>query len=236
LASAGLIVGVAELVSVPIAADSSPVTAFGSLVVDHTPNGMREWVIRTVGTNDKHLLFTVIGIGAVVISIVAGLVERPRRPVGSLLFTAFGAVGVYAALTRPGATWTHALPTVVGAVLGIVALHRLTSRLDRERPMLEADQRVPRREILRGLAVVAGLAAATGVLGRALAGRGRWRFPASPPTSLQTAPSTESTPRSPCHNCPRRTGRCASTAWSTARSTCPTPTCPAARRRPRWSR
>jgi DMSO/TMAO reductase YedYZ molybdopterin-dependent catalytic subunit len=182
LLSAGLILGVAELVSVPIAADSAPVDAFGSLVIDHTPAGVREWAIQTVGTNDKHLLFAIIGVGAVVIACLAGLVERRRRPIGSLLFVAFGVVGVIAANSRADTNWTHALPTVLGVVAGVMALRRLTDYIDelparRAEPAAEpvdpALRLANRRAVLRGLGAVAALAAVTATAGRLLGAKAR---------------------------------------------------------------
>ncbi|MFF0491689.1 molybdopterin-dependent oxidoreductase [Nocardia sp. NPDC004068] len=128
IVAGALVVGVAELVAVPIGAGSAPLAAVGGAVVDRTPTSVREAVIDAVGTNDKLLLFLAMGAVALVVAGIAGVVERAGRPVGSVLFGVFGIVAAWAAVSRPGAGWTWVLPSVVGAVCGIVALRRLVRR------------------------------------------------------------------------------------------------------------
>ncbi|NUS45025.1 MAG: oxidoreductase, partial [Mycobacteriaceae bacterium] len=119
LVSAGLALGIAELVAAPLTADSAPLHALGGVVIDHTPDGLREWAIATFGTHDKAALFAMMGVVAFAVATAAGLLERQRRPAGSALFAAFAAAGVLAAWSRTGATWTHTQPTLRGAPAGI---------------------------------------------------------------------------------------------------------------------
>ncbi|HEY5857776.1 MAG TPA: molybdopterin-dependent oxidoreductase, partial [Aldersonia sp.] len=58
---------------------------------------------------------------------VAGIAERTRGPIGSLILGILGVVGASAALARPGATVVYAVPTVVGTVAGISVLRILTA-------------------------------------------------------------------------------------------------------------
>ncbi len=156
--AAGVIVGVGELVSVPFGPTSSPVVAVGSAVVDNTPEAVRDWAIDTFGTADKLALFIGMGIVIALISAGAGLL---RRPFGAVLFAGLGAIGVLAAVTRPGATPLSALPTVLGVAAGIVVLHALISTTEPEVP-----GGLSRRSFL-GLAVAAGfVAVAAGTAGR----------------------------------------------------------------------
>ncbi|WP_067688136.1 molybdopterin-dependent oxidoreductase [Nocardia jejuensis] len=129
IAAAAVVLGVAEIVSVPISPDSTPLQAFGAWVVDHTPDGFREWVIGLVGTNDKLLLFVSMGIVAALLAALAGLIERERRPLGSVLFGVFGLLAVIAAVTRPHAAWTWAFPALLGAWAGIALLRNLIRRV-----------------------------------------------------------------------------------------------------------
>nr|WP_036495195.1 molybdopterin-dependent oxidoreductase [Nocardia sp. BMG111209] len=178
IVSAGTILGVAELVSVPVGGSSAPLDAFGSAVVDNTPQDLREWVIGTFGTNDKLLLFAVMIAVAVGVAAAAGALERRSRPLGSALFVVFGVAGVLAACTRAHATWTSALPTLIGCVCGLVALRFLVRRAESE-AVTETDSaapesaRIPRRRFLGGLVAVGTLAVATGAAGRLLAARAR---------------------------------------------------------------
>ncbi|GAB3209142.1 molybdopterin-dependent oxidoreductase [Nocardia tengchongensis] len=180
---AGLVtLGVAEAVSVLISPDSTPLQAVGAWVVDHTPDGFREWVIGLVGTNDKLLLFVSMGVVAVVLAAVAGLAERERRPLGSILFAVFGLLAVMAALGRPAAAWTWAIPAILGTAAGILVLRSLIRRLAEspeggdETPAESDSTEAPsaqRRQVMRWLAVTGAAAVAAGVAGRIIGLRSR---------------------------------------------------------------
>ncbi|WP_227980253.1 molybdopterin-dependent oxidoreductase [Nocardia spumae] len=172
--SAGVALGVAELVSVPVGAGSAPLAALGSAVVDHTPDTVREWAIDTFGTNDKLVLSLLMGIVALAVAALAGTVERIGRPIGSAVFAIFGIVAAWAAVTRPAADRTWMLPSIVGVALAIVALRWLIRR--GERPAADAVAapaepvvaQMDRRQLVRAIASVGVVAVAAGVVGRVL--------------------------------------------------------------------
>ncbi|WP_029931504.1 sulfite oxidase [Nocardia otitidiscaviarum] len=128
--AAGAILGVAELLAAIVAVQSAPLAAVGAGVVDHTPDAVREWAIDTFGTSDKFVLYLIMGAVAVTVAAGAGLLERARRPLGSILFGAFGVVATAAALDRPQAAWTWALPTAIGVLAGITVLRTLIHRIE----------------------------------------------------------------------------------------------------------
>ncbi|WP_327141907.1 molybdopterin-dependent oxidoreductase [Nocardia sp. NBC_01327] len=130
VAAAGVTLGVAELVAVLISTDSTPLQAVGAWVIDHTPDTVRERVIETVGTDDKLLLFISMGIVTVLVAGLAGFAERVRRPVGSIAFGIFGLLSLLAAVGRPAAGWTWALPSLLGAWAGIAVLRNLIRRIE----------------------------------------------------------------------------------------------------------
>ncbi|RDI53095.1 molybdopterin-dependent oxidoreductase [Nocardia mexicana] len=193
IVAAGLTLGVAELVAVPVGQGSAPLAAIGSTVVDGTPDKVREWAIDTFGTNDKLVLFVCMGIVAVGVAVVAGRVERTGRPFGSALLAVFGLAAAIVAASRPTASWTWALPSLVGAVVGILVLRWLIRRCDAAAGVSagEADRPpssavgsarsagasgptaggLDRRQAVRGIVGVGILAAATGLTGRLLGAR-----------------------------------------------------------------
>lgn len=128
IVAAGLALGIAELVSVPVGAGSAPLSAIGATVVDHTPDGVREWAIDTFGTDDKLVLSLLMGVVALIVAAVAGIAERTSRPIGSTMFAVFGIVAAWAALERPAADRTWVLPTIIGVGLAIVVLRWLIRR------------------------------------------------------------------------------------------------------------
>ncbi|BDT97824.1 MULTISPECIES: molybdopterin-dependent oxidoreductase [Nocardia] len=128
IVSAGLTLGVAELLAALLGPDSAPLHLLGSAVIDHTPDGLREWAITTFGTNDKAALYLIMGVLALVVAGVAGAIERTTRAAGSWVFAVFGVSTAWVAVARAGLT--AALPTVVGVAVGIYALRALTRRID----------------------------------------------------------------------------------------------------------
>ncbi|MFX0575689.1 molybdopterin-dependent oxidoreductase [Nocardia nepalensis] len=125
---AGLALGVAELVAAFTGPDSAPANALGSTVIDHTPDGLREWVIQTFGTNDKTLLFVSMALVAILVAGFIGAIERTDHPRGSWLLAALGLLTAAIAFGRSGlsAAW----PTVIGTAAAIYALRALTARID----------------------------------------------------------------------------------------------------------
>ncbi|MEU7769293.1 molybdopterin-dependent oxidoreductase [Nocardia sp. NPDC049190] len=141
IVSAGLTLGVAELVSSFVGADSAPLNALGSVVVDHTPDTMREWAITTFGTHDKAVLYLIMGVVAVLFAGLAGAVERTARAAGSWLLAFFGVMAAAAAVAGTGLA--AALPTVIGVAVGVYTLRSLTRRIEQaaavEKPSADGD-------------------------------------------------------------------------------------------------
>ncbi|MBN6055945.1 molybdopterin-dependent oxidoreductase [Nonomuraea sp. RK-328] len=105
-----------------------PVVAVGDVVVDLTPAPVKDFAINAFGANDKTVL---IGGVLVVLALVAAAlgIAAGRRPVyGDAGLAAFGAVGVLAVLTRPGAGIAWVVPTVVGVAAGMWTLRALVRR------------------------------------------------------------------------------------------------------------
>ncbi|WP_054816376.1 molybdopterin-dependent oxidoreductase [Nocardia arizonensis] len=193
IVSAGLALGVAEVVAVFTGSETTPMQVLGSMAVDHTPDGVREWAIRTFGTSDKSVLYVCAGVVAVLSAAVAGAIERTSRPAGSILLAIFGAVTSVIALGRYGVS--GALPTLLGVAAGVYVLRLLTRRIDAAvaastgapgpdssasqvtsarpdaTPAPDAPARPQRREVLRGLALTGGLAVLTGVGGSLVGAR-----------------------------------------------------------------
>ncbi|GAA3025971.1 molybdopterin-dependent oxidoreductase [Gordonia defluvii] len=168
--AAAVALGIGELAAALLGmSESSPFFAVGATTVDRSPAWAREFAISTFGTNDKPALFIGMSLLIVALAAVAGTLEGTHRPAGSALFLAFGVVGGYAALTRPGATAVSVLPTAIGVAVGIVLLRVLTARArSLEEPTVHASA-MTRRRFLALAASAAAAAAAAGAIGRQLA-------------------------------------------------------------------
>lgn len=128
VAAASVALGVAQLVGIPFGARADARAAIGSAVVDLTPGPVKEWAIQTLGTLDKLFLAVAVLVVIAAIAAIGGTLETPRRPFGSAVIAAAGALGCAAVLSRPGATALDTIPTVAGAVCGVAALRLLTRR------------------------------------------------------------------------------------------------------------
>jgi len=186
--SAILALGVAELVAALVRPGSAPPYVLGAVVVDHSPRAVREWAIETFGTADKTVLFACMGVVALAVAGLAGALERVARPVGTAIFAVFGAAATIFAVSRHGAL--GAVATVAGVAAGIWALRGFARYIDAAArvagtadgaPAPGGDEAAPggaaRRELLRGVAIVGGVAVAAGVAGRWIGG---WRAGVGP--------------------------------------------------------
>ncbi|MFI6169976.1 molybdopterin-dependent oxidoreductase [Nocardia sp. NPDC051052] len=128
IVSAAVTLGVAELLAAFFGPDSAPLNALGATVVDHTPDGVREWAITTFGTSDKTVLYACMAVVAVLVAGLAGALERTSRAAGSTVLAIFGVIATIVAVGRTSAS--GALPTIIGVAVGIYALRVLTRRID----------------------------------------------------------------------------------------------------------
>ena len=127
VAAAAVAVGVAQLVGAAFGPQADVRTAVGSAVIELTPGPVKDWAIQLFGTADKLVLQVLVLVVIAVIAAFAGVVETPRRPIGSALIVLAGIVGAAAVLTRAQASAIDVVPTVLGAVCGVAVLRLLVS-------------------------------------------------------------------------------------------------------------
>jgi DMSO/TMAO reductase YedYZ molybdopterin-dependent catalytic subunit len=178
VASGVLGLGVAEVVAGFLAPSSAPLVALGDVVVDQVPPWLKDFAVSTFGTHDKQVLLGTALLVALVLSALAGVISvgglGPRK-VGPWVVLGLGAVAALAAATRPDAGMPAVLPSVVGAIAGMVALSKLAPVVlyagrvqPRSRAALES-----RRRVLLGLGGVLAAGIVLGGLGRLLSARFR---------------------------------------------------------------
>jgi DMSO/TMAO reductase YedYZ molybdopterin-dependent catalytic subunit len=162
LAAALVALGAAELLAALVRSQASPVVAVGGSVIDASPVWLKDFAIRTFGTNDKPVLIGSILAVLLLLSLVTGALAVRRLGIGIAGVAVLGLVGAAAAATRPDFQALDPLPSVVGAVAGAIALVTIL------RPVTESDPAQPladesrRRVLVVGLwAVAAGVVAGT---------------------------------------------------------------------------
>ncbi len=154
---------VAELAATLVRAQASPVIAVGGSVIDATPTPLKEFAVREFGNNDKPVLIGSILAVLVVLALVTGALAVRHRVVGLVGVAVLGLVGAAAAATRPDAQPLDPFPSLVGAVVGAMALILLLRPLSGSQPVAIDVRR--RQLIVTGLWVAAGSLAA-GTVGR----------------------------------------------------------------------
>ncbi|WP_423923872.1 molybdopterin-dependent oxidoreductase [Frigoribacterium sp. 2-23] len=129
---------VAELVSLVVGPNGSPLFAVGSLAIDAAPKGVKDLMVSTFGTGDKIALFALMGVILVLVTAAAGIVEDRRPPVGKIVFGLGGVIALVAVLTRADATSLDGVPTAVATVVALLVLTVLLKRLRRWRATEQA--------------------------------------------------------------------------------------------------
>ena len=151
----------------------SPIDAVGSEFIDRVPPWLKEQAIQWFGTNDKLALRTGIVVVLAIAALIIGLLAVRRVVAGVIGIGAFGVVGALAAWHRPGESASAALPSLVGAAVGIPVLMWLIqpSRLDARPADVERPERsrVPLGWDRRRFLVSTGSAAAAAVVAGGLA-------------------------------------------------------------------
>ncbi len=173
LVSAGVALGIGELLAGAFSSVPSPLASVGGFVVDHVPGWLKEFAISVFGTGDKDALT----VGTVIIALglgwLAGVLAARWFMVGAALFVVFGGLGLAAGVGQPLVNaWATSGAEVVATGAGIGVLWALL-RMARYEKTAEGDDRAfdPERRRFIGLAATAGLlAAGAGAVGRWLVG------------------------------------------------------------------
>ncbi len=134
LASAAVALGVAELAAGVVGPASSPVVAVGDAVITLTPEPVKDFAIRTFGEDDKVALVVGTLVVVALYAVLIGLVSLRDRRLGTAGILLFGGIGAVAAVTRPAGGPLDAIPSLVGAAAGVVALGALLAPLTGSRP------------------------------------------------------------------------------------------------------
>jgi len=158
----------AELVALLTGPGSVPVVAVGTAVVPLVPEPVKQAAIAAFGTSDK----TALLIGTCILLAAAafgfGLAARHRPAVGDAGIVLFAGIGALSA-SRAGVGGTGSvLPSLAAAVVGVVVLRGLLTRVRTAGPSDSAVERRPsRRAVLATLGATAAGALAVGAAGLA---------------------------------------------------------------------
>lgn len=164
--SAGVALGISELIAGLITNAPSLVEGLGNWVIDNVPTPVKEWAIAVFGTNDKLVLLISITAVTIAIGAVVGLASRKRFWIAVTVFTGFGVVAVLAAIVDPQVSLPDAaIPAALAVVIGLATL-RMLYNIDESADEQGSDS--SKRTFLIGAGAVIGVAALAGTFGRIL--------------------------------------------------------------------
>jgi DMSO/TMAO reductase YedYZ molybdopterin-dependent catalytic subunit len=177
--AAGVALGTAELLAVVFGPGSSPIVAVGGVMVDASPEWLKSFAIRTFGERDKLVLLLGIGLVLAVMVAVVGAISVRRPRLGIAASVVLGSIGAAAAITRPPNDLTDAVPSIAGAVAGVLAYRWLRDAAGMPTPRALEPEAAPspamrsydRRRFLRAGVAAAGITTVAGGLGRLLGSR-----------------------------------------------------------------
>ncbi|MFC8193587.1 molybdopterin-dependent oxidoreductase, partial [Cellulomonas sp. NPDC057328] len=176
VAAGAVTVGVGALVAAVTGASSDPLVAVGAAFVDLTPAWLKDWAVTAFGTADKVALAVGQAVVLALLAALAGVLARRRWSSGAVLVVALGGLAGVAATTRPDAGLLAPVPSVAGALAGLLVLRALLRRVP---PPTAAPSPLPAGPAAtrRGFLLAASLATAAGVValavGRAAGAAGR---------------------------------------------------------------
>ena len=119
----------AQILSLMLGGVGEPLLAVGSLLIDLVPREIKTLVIELFSTGDKVFLFVTLTIALLALSVIVGVLQLRKPPLGVLVLSGIGGVALVAAVTRAGATPGNAVPITGGIVVGIFFLRALIGRL-----------------------------------------------------------------------------------------------------------
>ena len=126
LLSAGIALGVGELLSGISKQIPSLVARVGDIVIDNVPGSIERWAISTFGENDKPALVIGITVIALIIGAATGIAASKQFRSAWTVFGLFGLIGALAAGSDPQRSvvlgWMAA---AVSALAGVAALYLL---------------------------------------------------------------------------------------------------------------
>jgi DMSO/TMAO reductase YedYZ molybdopterin-dependent catalytic subunit len=170
-----------HLVAAFVAPEASPVLAVGSQVIDATPTPVKEWAVRTMGTNDKPVLIGSVAVVTLMLAALAGVVSRRHPTAGRLVVVVLAAAAAAAAVLRPAAGQLDVVPGLVTGLVGVLVLGWLLGLVERgertevhesptDHSSRETGEASPtgRRSFLLGAGAATVGAAAVGALGQKL--------------------------------------------------------------------
>ncbi|PRZ17551.1 molybdopterin-dependent oxidoreductase [Nesterenkonia sandarakina] len=138
--AAAIFLGVADLIAQLFGPASSPLVSLGSTIITLSPSWLQDFAISFFGSNNKLVLYLSMGIVGMILAALIGAVARRSLRLGVALVAVVAAILLMVVLLRPESSPLDALPTIIGAGLGIFSLLLLSGAATGLTRAAEADR------------------------------------------------------------------------------------------------
>lgn len=120
--AAAVAIGVATFAAAFVRPQASPASVVGSIFIDRIPAALKHSVMAHFGAHDRTVLLLGMYVAIGLIAMVLGCMARRNPSVGVAGIAAFGLLGAFIVVTRPESRASDVIPSVIGAVAGVMAL------------------------------------------------------------------------------------------------------------------
>lgn len=172
--SAGVALGVGEVLSGISNKIPSLIVRVGDVVIDNAPGSVEKWAIETLGTNDKPALVIGIAVISLLVGALTGLAAAKKFRSGVVIFSLFGLIGGLAAASDPqrpaGWAWVSAILAASAGLATLFVLLRAARSLFTAPADID-EMRTARRGFLGAATAAAAVGVSAPVLGTVLRGR-----------------------------------------------------------------
>jgi hypothetical protein len=113
-------IGVATLVAAFVRSQASPIMAAGQAFINHAPSSLKTFAVHS--KHERKALFGVMYAIIAIIAMILGMIAQRKVAVGVLGIVLIGLFGAFVTIKQPGSRASDAVPAVIGAIAGVVAL------------------------------------------------------------------------------------------------------------------
>ncbi|MGJ9372751.1 molybdopterin-dependent oxidoreductase [Nesterenkonia sp. CF4.4] len=138
--AAAIFLGVADLIAQLFGPASSPLVSLGSTIITLSPSWLQDFAISVFGSNNKLVLYLSMGVVGAILAALIGVVARRSLRLGVVLVSVVAAILLVVVLLRPESSPLDAVPTIIGAGLGIFSLLLLSGAATGLTRTAEADR------------------------------------------------------------------------------------------------
>jgi hypothetical protein len=122
LLAAAVGIGVATLEAAFVGPQASPASVVSDAFIDRMPAVLRTMAVDHFGPHGHTVLLLGMYLLIALVAMAIGVLTRQAPVLGVAAIAVFGLFGAFVAITRPHGQPTDVLPSIFGAIAGVIAL------------------------------------------------------------------------------------------------------------------